>query len=143
MNSNAEFAPTSSGSGAVARVFSLADANRSLIFVRRVVSDIVERYGELMRLRKQYDDGSRSAQPLDAMRSRIEVLAAELGELAEELQRVGCEIKDWTLGLVDFPAEVDGRMVCLCWKLGEDSIQWWHEADTGYSGRRPISTLGR
>jgi hypothetical protein len=42
---------------------------------------------------------------------------------------------------VDFPAERDGRPVYLCWRLGEPSVQFWHEIDAGFVGRRPLEEL--
>ena len=42
-------------------------------------------------------------------------------------------------GLVDFPSEMNGRHVLLCWRLGEPEVQFWHEVDAGYAGRQPLS----
>jgi hypothetical protein len=50
----------------------------------------------------------------------------------------GIELKGLEEGLVDFPSDRDGRTVYLCWKQGEDSIQWWHDLDTGFAGRQPL-----
>lgn len=56
----------------------------------------------------------------------------------EQLERHGCIIKDLEEGLVDFLHRFEGREVFLCWKLGEDKIQHWHEIDDGYAGRQEI-----
>ncbi|HEY4485095.1 MAG TPA: DUF2203 domain-containing protein [Nitrospiria bacterium] len=56
----------------------------------------------------------------------------------ERIQQMGILIKDLEKGLCDFPFMLDGRMVYLCWKLGEPEIGWWHETDTGYSNRKPL-----
>jgi hypothetical protein len=61
-----------------------------------------------------------------------------LDELLHKMQDMGIEIKDLTTGLIDFIALHDGREVYLCWKYGEDSIQFWHEIEVGFSGRRFI-----
>ena len=50
----------------------------------------------------------------------------------------GCILKDIDLGLIDFPSIRNGREVYLCWKLGEDSVRFWHEIDTGFAGRKPL-----
>jgi hypothetical protein len=55
-----------------------------------------------------------------------------------ELFTLGIEVKNLEWGLIDFPAERDGRIVYLCWKLGEGPIAFWHELDAGFAGRRPI-----
>ncbi len=56
----------------------------------------------------------------------------------DEIQRSGCLVKDLDMGLLDFPALLDGVEVYLCWKLGETKIEWWHSTQEGYSGRRRI-----
>ncbi len=47
-------------------------------------------------------------------------------------------LRDPESGLVDFPAHREGREVYLCWRLGEDRVEWWHELDTGFVGRKPL-----
>lgn len=61
-----------------------------------------------------------------------------LDALLHRLQEMGIEVKDLSLGLVDFPAVKDGRTVFLCWKYDEGSIQFWHEVEAGFAGRQPI-----
>jgi hypothetical protein len=65
-------------------------------------------------------------------------LTDHLTGLKEEVEQIGCELKDFRVGLIDFPALLDGREVCLCWQLGEDDITYWHETTDGFAGRRPI-----
>ncbi|HEX6401231.1 MAG TPA: DUF2203 family protein, partial [Actinomycetota bacterium] len=50
----------------------------------------------------------------------------------------GILLRDPETGLIDFPAERDGRRVFLCWRLGEDDVAWYHEEEAGFSGRRPL-----
>jgi hypothetical protein len=54
------------------------------------------------------------------------------------LQAMGILLKDLERGLIDFPHQRDGREVYLCWKYGEERIDYWHETDSGYSGRQPL-----
>ena len=61
-----------------------------------------------------------------------------LDELLHKIQDMGIEVKDLGIGLIDFVALHEGREVYLCWKYDEDSIQFWHEIEDGYSGRRII-----
>lgn len=56
----------------------------------------------------------------------------------KRIQRSGCLVKDLDIGLLDFPALLDGVEVYLCWKLGEAKIEWWHSTQEGYSERRRI-----
>jgi hypothetical protein len=65
-------------------------------------------------------------------------LVAILQRDVAQLQALGCEIKDFELGLVDFPSEREGRVVYLCWRLGEPEVLYWHPVDAGYAGRQPL-----
>jgi hypothetical protein len=71
---------------------------------------------------------------LDAAKERLSVLLDELAD-------VGCELKDFQTGLIDFIGRHQNRDVYLCWKLGEAQIGYWHELDAGFAGRQPIATL--
>ena len=55
-----------------------------------------------------------------------------------EIDSIGVQVKDLSIGLLDFPCEVDGQKILLCWKLGEKSITHWHGLEEGFSGRKPI-----
>ncbi len=59
----------------------------------------------------------------------------QMQECVGRIQGLGCVVKGVEEGLVDFPHLKDGREVYLCWKLGEDDIQFWHETDAGFAGR--------
>jgi hypothetical protein len=54
------------------------------------------------------------------------------------LQELGCELKDLGQGLVDFPSYREGQLVYLCWKRGEEQIQYWHGLEAGFAGRQPL-----
>ena len=56
----------------------------------------------------------------------------------KQLQDWDIELKDLERGLIDFPALREGRVVFLCWQLGEPEIAFWHEIDTGFAGRQPV-----
>ncbi|MBZ5570953.1 MAG: DUF2203 domain-containing protein [Acidobacteriia bacterium] len=55
-----------------------------------------------------------------------------------EIDATGVQVKDLDIGLLDFPCEVNGRTVLLCWKLGEKGITHWHGVSEGFAGRKPI-----
>jgi hypothetical protein len=56
-----------------------------------------------------------------------------------ELESLGVQLKDFDRGLIDFPSLRDGRVVLLCWQLGEgDELEWWHDVDAGFAGRTPL-----
>jgi hypothetical protein len=75
----------------------------------------------------------------DASRAAAEI--SIISEIVAEIRGLGCEIKDLDEGLVDFPArhpEGEGRVVFLCWRYGEEKIEWWHETDAGFAGRQHL-----
>lgn len=55
-----------------------------------------------------------------------------------EIDSIGVQVKDLDLGLLDFPCEVEGQTILLCWRLGEKSITHWHGMEEGFAGRKPI-----
>lgn len=55
-----------------------------------------------------------------------------------EIDATGVQVKDLDIGLLDFPCQVEGRTVLLCWKLGEQGITHWHDTSEGFAGRKPI-----
>ena len=115
------------------KLFTPYEATRTLPLVKRVVADILERGRELRRFYQRTD---LTVEEDD----RARVLAAELDELHEELELVGCSFRspDFTFGLVDFPAMIEGKPVHLCWRDDEPELRWFHEPNAGFSGRRPI-----
>ncbi len=74
--------------------------------------------------------GPEGAEYLEAQ----ETLKRDMEWFAEE----GVILRDPESGLIDFPAEREGRVVYLCWQLGEDRITHWHEPETGFAGRQPL-----
>lgn len=127
-----------------ARFFTLDQANRALPLVRRIVADLVAEYAAVCAMETEAQrvvaaDGPKAS--IDAMRDDYNRRVDHLRELAEELSDVGCELKDAQTGLIDFPARHDDRTVYLCWRLGEQTVEHWHELDAGVAGRQPIAEL--
>jgi hypothetical protein len=76
-----------------------------------------------------------SSTPAQATRSE---LIAKINEHIARLLEMGVELKDPSIGLIDFRSHRDGRIVYLCWKLGEPTIGYWHDLDSGFAGRQPL-----
>ena len=84
-------------------------------------------------------DGALTANPwASGNDNRIERLNKRLRTDAARLERLGVEIKDPEIGLIDFYSERDGEVVYLCYRLGETGIDFWHTLDGGYAGRQPL-----
>lgn len=119
--------------------FKLAEANRSLPLVRRIVSDIVKTHEQVTALQSSLESAKHKDQT--AIQVRIDAAVELLQSYVEELHDIGCDPKDYQMGLVDFIGRHQGHDVYLCWKLGEDKIGYWHEIQTGFAGRQPVSVL--
>ena len=63
----------------------------------------------------------------------------KIKDAMSEIDAMGVQVKDLDIGLLDFPCEVDGQVVLLCWKLGEKAITHWHGVSEGFAGRKPIN----
>jgi hypothetical protein len=122
----------------VTRAYTPELANRSLPLVRRIVEDIVAQFARWQARVREFEIVSASNSMSDPD-PRAEELEREVAVLAAELTALGVEFKDYALGLVDFPAEMDGRPIELCWRLGEPTVAYWHERDAGYAGRQPLA----
>ncbi|MCF2526022.1 DUF2203 domain-containing protein [Yinghuangia soli] len=66
-------------------------------------------------------------------------LHARLDELMTRVQETGAELKGFAPLLVDFPSDLDGTPVLLCWLEGDRALTWYHRTDTGFAGRRPLT----
>lgn len=125
------------------RHFTLEEANALLPDVRaafREVEDIRRRLAlsgeELERLTRKGGSnggGPHTAEYLDGI--------LQLNSVINGLSRHGILIKDINIGLVDFPHLRDGEEVFLCYRMGEDSIGWWHDLESGFMGRRSLEEL--
>jgi hypothetical protein len=122
------------------RRFTLAEANRSLPLVKRVVADIVRSHENAVALQAKLEDGV-TGKERTKTQEELETLMDRLQGFVDELAEIGVELKDYSMGLVDFIGRHQARDVYLCWKLGEEQIAYWHELHTGFAGRKPVSQL--
>lgn len=86
--------------------------------------------------RKVHDKVSEAEEAV--LRGQVDFLASNLEVQLGKISELGAVPKDLDLGLVDFPARIDGREGYLCWKMGEKKISFWHTLTDGYTGRKPI-----
>jgi len=131
-----------------ARLFTIDQANAMLPLVRAITTDlaglakdVVERRHRLALLTSGRDlkPGDPYSDELAQMESDLERDAARLQEYVEELRELGVEPKGAVEGLVDFPCKMDGRVVLLCWRLGESEVLYWHDLESGFGGRQPLT----
>ncbi|HEX6107613.1 MAG TPA: DUF2203 domain-containing protein [Gemmatimonadales bacterium] len=127
------------------KLFTLAEAERTLPLVRRVVQDLTAEYPawraavakfELLTGGARADWGETGE--LLAARDAVSRHAERINRYLQELETIGCVFKGFEAGLVDFYSLRDDRPIFLCWRMGEERITHWHEIDSGFTGRQPI-----
>lgn len=108
------------------RLFTQREAESALPLVRQIVDDVLQTAQKI----RQRDENDEERPGLEA----------ELEENLRELESMGCYFKDWnfSVGLVDFPAVVDGETVFLCWRSDETELGWYHGIEDGFQGRKPL-----
>ena len=122
--------------------FSLAKAEKSLPLVKRIVGDIVHAHDQAAPTAKpKIEKISESKEQTRVQQVSWIPRWTGLQDLVDELSDVGCELKDYQTGLIDFVGRHQGQDVYLCWKLGEEKILYWHEMSAGFAGRKPIAML--
>lgn len=123
------------------RTFTLSEAQSLIPKLRKLLARVLEKRDFLASLRPEIDLARENAERNGGSRFGAAYLSnlIEFTEAVQRVQLLGVHVKDFRTGLVDFPHERDGRIVYLCWKPDEDDIEWWHETDAGFAGRRPLA----
>jgi len=124
------------------KLFTIQEANALLPNVRIILAKIQRAHRKLSRYR---DDAKKASEAAEQGGGGIEqgveyaTILTELTVQLAELDGLGVQLKDFDRGLVDFPSLREGRVVLLCWQLGEgDELEWWHDVDAGFAGRTPL-----
>jgi hypothetical protein len=127
------------------RIFTLAEAQALLPTLRTVLSDVGEAWGHVRKLNPEVQK-ARDASAFDGY-SKVGVEYVEavsrLIFLIHQIKDMGVLLKDADKGLCDFPYMRQGRVVYLCWQLGEDNIEFWHDIEAGFAGREPLDETDR
>ena len=149
---NSDWVKTMSASEKTAKLFTVEEANATLPLVRAIMQDLAGLSQELVERRQRLDhllgdreteEGDPYGEELAQIQEELEREISKLQEYVDELRVLGVEPKngpDGLIDLVDFPAEIEGRRVYLCWRLGEPEVSFWHDIETGYAGREAIPT---
>jgi hypothetical protein len=132
----------------MARYFTLAEAERMLPKVEERIREALFIKAEHQRAddeirattKRIFLSGGASVDRnhISGLKRTRDSAATRLQEVCEGIQELGCLVKDLDIGLLDFPTLYRGREVYLCWRLGEDRIQYWHHIEDGFRGRQPI-----
>lgn len=124
------------------KIFTVQEANALLPSVRTIAGKIQRAHQNLSHYR---DDAKKAAAAAEQGGGGLTdgvayaLVLTELTAQIAKLESLGVQLKDFERGLVDFPSLREGRVVLLCWQLGEgDELEWWHDVDAGFAGRTPL-----
>ncbi len=132
------------------KIFTLEEANEQLGSVTELLYQLQGVHQSILKTNQELDEkvGKISAgngYPIQELREQVQELTEHQLHLVEafqsafqQLEDLGCVLKDLAQGLVDFYAMREGELVFLCWRLGEERIRFWHGVDEGFSGRQPL-----
>ncbi|HVL65077.1 MAG TPA: DUF2203 domain-containing protein [Actinomycetota bacterium] len=120
--------------------YTVAEANALLPYLAPTLVELREKFEAAQQAKEDVAETA-SGNGHATGGGRENALLARVQELLERLEEWEVTLRDLESGLVDFPAEREGEEILLCWRLGEPEVEWWHPADEGFAGRRPISEL--
>ena len=129
------------------RYFTVEEANETLAKVRPLTEELVAHRRALVELQERQsalttriagNGGNVDPSELKDAQERLDEEVAGIARCVARIHELGALVKDLDDGLVDFPARRGGEDVLLCWRLGEDEIEFWHGLDEGFSGRKPL-----
>jgi hypothetical protein len=130
------------------RTFTLEEAQSLLAVLESLLrtaidsKKVIEGFeGEMQSLSHRiFVNGGTHVDVVSLARRKAERVKAEqrAKDALAEIDSIGVQVKDLDIGLLDFPCEVEGQIVLLCWKLGESGITHWHGTDEGFAGRKSI-----
>jgi hypothetical protein len=126
-----------------AALTSLRDLKREVVSLR---DQIVELNAPVIQAAENAEPGevrvsARVASETQRLRLRMQGLIDQMAATVARLDEWAIQLRDIETGLIDFPALVSGRQVWLCWRLGEERVEWWHELDSGFGGRQRLEDL--
>ena len=124
------------------RYFSISDANKILPSVIKKFNYSKMLQNEITKLEKQMSSvitPETSIEDYIILKQKLNTVVTKFYQSIEGLENIGVVLKGLEQGLLDFPAKRFDEEIWLCWKEGETEIKFWHEKDSGFMGRKPIS----
>lgn len=122
--------------------FSVSDANEILPLVIKKFDYAKKAKAEVMKMEQQLTSEitpTTSLEEYTINKKKLNSSITKFYQSIEDLENTGVSLKGLDEGLLDFPAKRFDEEIWLCWKEGETEIKFWHEKDTGFMGRKPIS----
>jgi hypothetical protein len=127
------------------RIFSLEEAKALLPRLRTILAEGADEWNRVKSLNPQIQKARDKAQFDGHSPYGVEYIetVTHLMLLLQQIRDLGIHLKDVERGLCDFPYMKDGKVVYLCWQLGEETIEYWHDIETGFAGREPLDDTDR
>lgn len=109
--------------------------------IQSLREQVVEQEERLAEYRvKLMSNGHQHGDEMQRLQAGVTTANTEIARRVRNIAALGVLVKDLDTGLIDFPTLRDGHEVYLCWRLGEGNrIAWWHEVDSGFAGRQPLT----
>jgi hypothetical protein len=130
------------------KTFTLEEAQSLLPVLESLLKRAVEGKQDAEKLEAELAELARRIYLSGGMKVDVGTVARQRAELEAHLQRareslaeidsIGVQVKDIESGLLDFPCQMDGQVVLLCWRMGESAIEHWHTVESGFQGRQPL-----
>lgn len=127
------------------KLFSVQDASELIPELTVMIDEFRDRKNnylklnnEVIELREMIEVDEYRKEELSNKERILKATAAELENLILQIRDLGCQLKDPEAGLVDFISVYKGKKVFLCWRQGEEEITWYHDINSGFSGRKMI-----
>lgn len=125
------------------RIFTLSEANCLIPQLEEHLGSVKRAKSVLIRIKDEIKKASAKAPYGGGTYAGRHYIGAleKISEHLRAVQELGVLVKDLDMGLCDFPYQLDGRIVYLCWKCGETEIRWWHEVNSGFASRQPLRNV--
>lgn len=125
----------------MAQFYDIDEANARIPEVRELLTLLLDQREELIRLRDRSRETDVDDEEQRTIHLRMQGIIDQMQAAVARIDAWSITLRDIKTGLIDFPALVNGRQICLCWRLGEDEVEWWHELADGFAGRRHLADL--
>jgi len=122
--------------------FSIVQANEILPTVIKKFEFVSAKKNELVKIEQQLQIGLSDVNNFEeyvTIKRQLNTAVTKFYQALEDLENTGVVVKSIEEGLLDFPSKRFDEEIWLCWKYGEKEIKFWHEKDSGFQGRKPIS----
>jgi len=121
------------------RYFTIKSANEALPSVIEKFNNLKKQKNEIMKAEQELQSSVSNFEEYMIQKQKLNSEMTKFYQMIEDLESTGVSLKGLDQGLLDFPSKRFDEDVWLCWKDGETEIKFWHELDTGFNGRKPIT----